>query len=83
MEISTIVLTLVVLVTVGAFFLGITMAWLAKGYVEDYIENAAYAKSVTHPERLDEDGNLLHDELIYVRPATPWDELPEQDEDDD
>tara|TARA_B100000035_G_scaffold236417_1_gene204684 strand:- start:3074 stop:3313 length:240 start_codon:yes stop_codon:yes gene_type:complete len=57
-----------VLVTIGAFILGITVSWLAKGYVEDYIENAAYAKSVTHPEMLDEDGNILHDDLIYVRP---------------
>ena len=40
-------IALVVLVTIGAFFIGITTAWLAKGYVEDYIENAAYAKSVT------------------------------------
>tara|TARA_Y100001937_G_scaffold115074_1_gene165497 strand:+ start:477 stop:716 length:240 start_codon:yes stop_codon:yes gene_type:complete len=78
------VIALVVLVTIGAFLLGITVSWLAKGYVEDYIENAAYAKSVTHPEMLDEDGNLLHDELIYIRPATPWDEQPDlTDEDDD
>jgi hypothetical protein len=56
---------------------------LAKGYVEDFIENAAYAKSVTHPEMLDEDGNLLHDELIYVRPTSPWDELTDFDDDED
>ena len=43
-------IALVVLTTIGAFILGITVSWLAKGYVEDYIENAAYAKSVTHPE---------------------------------
>ena len=49
-------IALAVLVTIGAFLLGITIAWQAKGYVEDYIENAAYAKSVTHPEMLDEDG---------------------------
>ena len=61
---------LVVLVTIGAFILGITISWLAKGYVEDYIENAAYAKSVTHPEMLDENGNIIHDELIYIRPET-------------
>ena len=52
-------IALVVLVTIGAFIIGITTAWLAKGYVEDYIENAAYAKSVTHPEMLDEDGNII------------------------
>ena len=61
-------IALVVLVTIGAFILGITVSWLAKGYVEDFIENAAYAKSVTHPEMFDQDGNMIHDELIYVRP---------------
>jgi|TARA_B100000085_G_scaffold90976_1_gene82217 hypothetical protein len=76
-------IALTVLVTIGAFFLGITVSWLAKGYVEDFIENAAYAKSVTHPEMLDEDGNLLHDELIYVRPTSPWDELTDFDDDED
>ena len=55
-------IALVVLVTIGAFFIGITTAWLAKGYVEDYIENAAYAKSVTHPEMLD-------DCLLYTSPS--------------
>ena len=75
-------IALVVLVTIGAFFIGITTAWLAKAYVEDYIENAAYAKSVTHPEMLDEDGNIMHDELLYVRPTSPLD-LEEEDEDDE
>ena len=75
-------IALVVLVTIGAFFIGITTAWLAKGYVEEYIENAAYAKSVTHPEMLDEDGNIMHDELLYVRPTSPLD-LEEEDEDDE
>ena len=76
-------IALAVLVTIGAFLLGITIAWQAKGYVEDYIENAAYAKSVTHPEMLDEDGNIMHDELLYVRPASPLDILEEEDEDDE
>lgn len=72
---------LVVLVTIGAFILGITISWLAKGYVEDYIENAAYAKSVTHPEMLDENGNIIHDDLIYIRPESPWDSEWGDDED--
>ena len=76
-------IALVVLVTIGAFFIGITTAWLAKGYVEDYIENAAYAKSVTHPEMLDEDCNIIHDVLIYVRPASPWDTPPDLDDEDE
>ena len=74
-------IALVVLVTIGAFILGITISWLAKGYVEDYIENAAYAKSVTHPEMLDENGNIIHDELIYIRPESPWDSEWDEDED--
>jgi hypothetical protein len=76
-------IALVVLVTIGAFILGITVSWLAKGYVEDFIENAAYAKSVTHPEMFDEDGNMLHDELIYIRPDNPWSEFEFDDDDDD
>lgn len=73
---------LVVLVTLGGFVLGITVSWLAKGYVEDFIENAAYAKSVTHPEMLDEDGNILQDDLIYIRPDyNVWTEFDDDDED--
>ena len=74
---------LTVLVTIGAFILGTVVTWLAKGYVEDFIENAAYAKSVTHPEMFDEDGNMLHDELIYIRPENNiWTEFDDDDDDD-
>ena len=75
-------IALVVLVTIGAFIIGITTAWLAKGYVEDYIENAAYSKSVVHPEMFDEDGNMLHDELIYIRPTNPYWNFEDADEED-
>ena len=74
-------IALVVLMVIGSFFLGSVVSWLAKGYVEDYIENAAYAKSVTHPEMLDEEGNIIHDELIYIRPQTVWGETLEEDDD--
>jgi len=77
-------IALVVLITIGAFILGITVSWLAKGYVEDYIENAAYAKAVTHPEMLDDDGNILQDELIYIRPDTQyWTDFYDEDDDDE
>ena len=79
MESFVLEITLVVLVTIGAFLLGITISWLAKGYVEDYIENAAYAKSVTHPEMLDENGQIVHDDLIYLRDMI----VEDDDEDDD
>lgn len=74
-------IALSVLVTIGAFILGITVSWLAKGYVEDFIENAAYAKSVTHPEMFDADGNMLHDELIYIRPENNLWEFDDEDDD--
>ena len=77
-------IALVVLFTIGAFILGITVSWLAKGYVEDYIENAAYAKAVTHPEMFDDDGNMLQDDLIYIRPDTQyWNEYDPEDDDED
>ena len=79
MESFILEITLVVLVTIGAFLLGITISWLAKGYVEDYIENAAYAKYVTHPEMLDENGQIVHDDLIYLRDMI----VEDDDEDDD
>ena len=75
-------IALTTLMIIGAFLLGITVSWLAKGYVEDFIENAAYAKSVTHPEMLDENGNILHDDLIYIRPDNPWSEFEFDDEED-
>tara|TARA_B100000945_G_scaffold216054_1_gene174188 strand:- start:106 stop:351 length:246 start_codon:yes stop_codon:yes gene_type:complete len=78
-----IIVALVVLVVIGAFFLGITVSWLAKGYVEDYIENAAYSKSVVHPEMFDENGNMLHDELIYIKPSNPYWNFEDADEDED
>ena len=75
-------IALMTLMIIGAFILGITVSWLAKGYVEDFIENAAYAKSVTHPEMLDENGNILHDELIYIRPNFDvWEEIDQEDDD--
>jgi hypothetical protein len=73
---------LVVLVVIGAFILGISVSWLAKGYVEDFIENAAYAKSVTHPEMFDADGNMIQDELIYLRTENPFWTFETEDDDD-
>ena len=79
MESFILEITLVVLVTIGAFLLGITISWLAKGYVEDYIENAAYAKSVSHPEMLDDDGQVVQDDRLYLRDMI----VEDDDEDDD
>ena len=74
-------IALTVLMLIGAFLLGVTVSWLAKGYVEDYVENAAYARAVIHPEMLDSNGNIIHDELIYLRKEKDF--YTEFDEDDD
>tara|TARA_B100001996_G_scaffold336580_1_gene287924 strand:+ start:1739 stop:1957 length:219 start_codon:yes stop_codon:yes gene_type:complete len=70
-------IALVVLVVIGAFILGVVTSWLAKGYVEDFIENAAYAKSIVHPEMLDEDGMIVSDDLLYIRNEI----VPDEDDD--
>ena len=74
-------IALTVLMGIGAFLFGVTVSWLAKGYVEDYVENAAYARAVIHPEMLDANGNIIHDELIYLRKEKDF--YTEFDEDDD
>ena len=71
-------IALVVLVVIGAFILGLVTSWLAKGYVEDYIENADYAKSIVHPEMLDEDGMIVSDDLLYIRNEI----VPDEDDED-
>ena len=71
-------IALVVLVVIGAFILGLVTSWLAKGYVEGYIENAAYAKSIVHPEMLDEDGMIVSDDLLYIRNEI----VPDEDDED-
>lgn len=68
-----------VLLTIGAFVLGLVTSWLAKGYVEDYIENAAYTKAVIHPEMTDIDGNIIHDELLYMRFQNEIDETDDEE----
>ena len=67
------------MLTVGAFILGLVTSWLAKGYVEDYIENAAYTKAVIHPEMTDVDGNIIHDELLYMRFQNEIDETDDEE----
>ena len=57
---------IVVLVTLGSFLLGGLTAWVAKDYVDAYIDNAAYAKAISHPEMLNKDGTVDQTELLTV-----------------
>jgi len=65
----------------GAFLLGGMFFWMAKDYIEAFIDNAAYAKAITHPEMLDENGKVNQEELLYLR-FTDDDGMID-DEDDD
>jgi len=71
---------LVVLVVIGAFVLGALVTWSIKGHIDAFIDNAAYAKAITHPEMLDDDGNILHDELLFIRTQDDYEDL---DDDED
>ena len=57
---------IVVLVTLGSFLLGGLTAWVAKDYVDADIDNAAYAKAISHPEMLNKDGTVDQTELLTV-----------------
>ena len=66
-----------VFVVLGAFLMGTVTSWVAKDYVDAYIDNAAYAKAVTHPEMLNPDGTVDQSELLTLS------FLSEEDFDDD
>ena len=57
------------------------VTFIGKSYLDSYIDNAAYAKSITHPEMLDEDGNVDQSELLYLRLVD--DDATIDDNDDD
>ena len=65
----------------GSFLLGVGVTFIGKSYLDSYIDNAAYAKSITHPEMLDEDGNVDQSELLYLRLVD--DDATIDDNDDD
>tara|TARA_R100000234_G_C4975997_1_gene168466 strand:- start:155 stop:388 length:234 start_codon:yes stop_codon:yes gene_type:complete len=66
--------TIVVLLTIGAFFIGALVSWIVKDYVDSYIDNAAYAKAISHPEMLNEDGTVDRTELLTVMFDRPEEE---------
>jgi hypothetical protein len=67
-------------ITIGSFIVGFILSWIVKDYLEDFIDNAAYAKAVTHPEMLDGDGRVLQDELLYLHITDDDAMMDEEDE---
>lgn len=65
---------------IGSFILGVLTSWVFKDHLEAFIDNAAYSKSITHPEMLDEHGNVRQDELIYLTFGEQDDMMDYEDE---
>jgi hypothetical protein len=53
---------------------------MANNVFSVWAENASYAKSITHPEMLDEDGHVLRDDLIYLTFGDEDDMIDDEDE---
>lgn len=68
-----------VFVVLGAFLMGTVTSWVAKDHIDAFIDNAAYAKAVTHPEMLNSDGTVDQSELLTLSFLSDED----FDEDDD
>ena len=72
-------LTLSSIISILFLCVGGIIGYLLKEYV--YERNSTYIP--THPEMFDENGNMLMDDLIYIRPDTQyWDPQFESDDDD-
>ena len=66
---------------IGAFLMGAVVAWYVKDYVDTYLESAAYAKAVIHPEMLTDDGRVDPEELLYLRLSEVNDIIDDEDDD--
>ena len=73
---ETAIIILSVAVTTLFLLVGTLLGWLVKDYLDQT------RMPFIHPEMFDEEGNMIRDELIYIRPDIQyWDDLPD-DEDD-
>ena len=63
---------------IGAFLMGAVVAWYVKDYVDTYLESAAYAKAVIHPEML---SRVDPEELLYLRLSEENDIIDDEDDD--
>jgi hypothetical protein len=66
--------------TIGTFILAFICGWFANSLFDIWYQNNGYAKAITHPEMLDEDGNIVRDELTYLTFAEDDDILDDEDD---
>ena len=78
MEMTIVTLTLTTTVSLLALLVGGMIGWMARQH--SYESTPQYMW--THPEMLDENGNLVPDEIVAVRFENNYD-TDEEDNDDD
>ena len=77
METTIVTLTLTTVVSFLALLVGGMIGWMARLHSYETTPQIVY----THPEMLDENGNLLPDEIVAVRFENNHDNTDEEDDD--
>ncbi len=77
METTIVTLTLTTVVSFLALIVGGMVGWLARQHSYETTPQFVY----THPEMLDENGNLIPDEIVAVRFENNHDNNDEEDDD--
>ena len=70
-------LTLMTVMSILALLVGGMIGWMARQHSYETTPQIVY----THPEMLDENGNLLPDEIVAVRFENNHDNTDEEDDD--
>ena len=66
--------------TIGSFLVGFLISWNIKAAFDEWQSKAASAKIVMHPEMYDGDGNLVDDDLFYLRYSEEDDTITDKDD---
>ena len=77
MDMTIVTLTLTTVVSFLALLVGGMIGWMARQHSYETTPQIVY----THPEMLDENGNLLPDEIVAVRFENNHDNTDEEDDD--
>ena len=77
MDMTIVTLTLTTVVSFLALLVGGMIGWMARQHSCETTPQIVY----THPEMLDENGNLLPDEIVAVRFENNHDNTDEEDDD--
>mgnify|MGYP003116157556 FL=1 len=75
-ETLIVTLTLTTLVSILALLVGGMIGWMARQHSYETTPQIVY----THPEMLDENGNLIPDEIVAVRFENTYDNDEEDDD---